>query len=186
MMVYTHCLFERIPCQCFERVLFTNKKKTQDPYVPDPYYTECEKIASKPWKPERSGFCSIKRQLVPRMDHYCPFVLGTVGHSNHGVFFLLCLYHCLGISLGLLGFGRWCYYEYLPFLRDGQGHSLALRLAVSAFLLVDASTCLSLLSFTTYMASYNFGYIFNNQTTLEWYRNDLPSNYSGELRSTLL
>lgn len=131
----------------------------------DPHYKTCEKSKGI-WKPDRSHFCSISRKLIPRMDHYCPFVLCTIGYSNHGIFFLLCLYHTVGISLGLLGFFKWMYEDFFAFVKQ----TTPLKgLLFSGFLLVDASIVISLLTFTSYMLFFNIKFVSENRTTIDWY-----------------
>eukprot|EP00929_Paragymnodinium_shiwhaense_P035756 TRINITY_DN19276_c0_g2_i1.p1 TRINITY_DN19276_c0_g2~~TRINITY_DN19276_c0_g2_i1.p1 ORF type:complete len:468 (-),score=45.90 TRINITY_DN19276_c0_g2_i1:216-1619(-) len=52
------------------------------------------------FKPDRAHFCRISRRLVLRMDHYCPWLLGTVGYRNHK-YFILFLVHstvCSGLT----------------------------------------------------------------------------------------
>ena len=100
------------------------------------------------------------------MDHYCPFVLCTIGFQNHGMFALLCLYNTLGIAIGLFGFCFWLYMDYLATMRD---ISLLWRLIVSGLLLVDAALVLSLGSFTSYMLFYNIKFVSENMTTIDWY-----------------
>lgn len=132
----------------------------------DPDYRVCEKSKIKRWKPERSHFCSISEKLVPRLDHYCPFVLCTIGFHNHSMFFWLCFYHTIGISLGLGGFFKWVYSDYLPLMRSFR---ILKAVGISAFLLTDLAIILSLLSFTTYMLFYSIKFVVENRTTIDWY-----------------
>jgi hypothetical protein len=100
------------------------------------------------------------------MDHYCPFVLCTVGYNNHGAFFLLCFYNTVGISLGLVGFCKWMYEDYFNTIKT---YSAVKGLLFSGFLLVDVSIVVSLLSFTSYMLFYNIKFVCENLTTIDWY-----------------
>lgn len=136
-----------------------------DPELPDPYYKICEKSKGKVWKPDRSHYCRISKKLVPRMDHYCPFVLTTIGLNNHAMFLLLCMYHTIGIALGYGGFLYWVYQDAIGFLGPLP---LYQKLLIPSFLMIDSLAILSLCSFTAYMAKYHLQYCFNNITTIDW------------------
>lgn len=99
------------------------------------------------------------------MDHYCPFVLNTIGFNNHGMFFLLCLYHTLGILIGLTGFFLWVYNDFWAFIKE---QSFFVKLAFPAFLMMDLAAVMSLMGFTAYMFGYNVDFVVRNITTLDW------------------
>ena len=111
-----------------------------------------------------------------RLDHYCPFVIATIGFNNHGMFFLLCFYHTLGIGVGLIGFAFWLWKHYLEFVYT---NSLPVSLVFSIFLMIDATAVVSMLSFTSYMLYYNVIYIKGNITTLDWYENQNAKTMDG-------
>lgn len=123
------------------------------------------------------------------MDHYCPFVLCTIGHSNHAQFLLICFYHSVGISLGFFGFFKWLYTSSASTLHS---LSFASRLSFILFLLVDFVAIVSLLTFCIYMLFYNIKFIRGNLTTLDWYKERADQvtregySVSGRIRSRLL
>ncbi|XP_062513630.1 palmitoyltransferase ZDHHC2-like isoform X2 [Corticium candelabrum] len=43
-------------------------------------------------KPDRCKYCSVSRQCVLKMDHFCPWVNNTVGFSNYKSFLLFLFY----------------------------------------------------------------------------------------------
>ncbi len=47
---------------------------------------------SKMYRPLRSHFCSVTRRVVLNMDHFCPWVVNTVGFYNRKFFILFLLY----------------------------------------------------------------------------------------------
>lgn len=48
------------------------------------------------WKPPRSHHCSVTRQCVLKMDHYCVWVGNTVGLLNYKAFVLFLFWAFLG------------------------------------------------------------------------------------------
>lgn len=103
------------------------------------------------------------------MDHYCPFVLATIGYQNHSMFTLLTLYHVLGIGLGFFGFLHWVFYHSKAFT---SGLPFFQMLCLGLFLLIDSFAVLSLFSFNFYMAFYHFNFCNNNQTTIDWFEKE--------------
>ena len=47
---------------------------------------------SRKYRPLRSHFCSITRRVVLNMDHFCPWVVNTVGFYNRKFFVLFLFY----------------------------------------------------------------------------------------------
>eukprot|EP00298_Acanthocystis_sp_HF-20_P001886 c12360_g1_i2.p1 GENE.c12360_g1_i2~~c12360_g1_i2.p1 ORF type:complete len:286 (-),score=81.64 c12360_g1_i2:27-884(-) len=56
-------------------------------------YTKCRNCLR--FKPPRSHYDSITRRLVLNMDHFCPWVVNTVGFYNRKFFILFLFYTCL-------------------------------------------------------------------------------------------
>ena len=54
------------------------------------------------YKPARSHFCSVTRRLTLNMDHFCPWVVNTVGFYNRKFFLLFLFYACLTIAYSVL------------------------------------------------------------------------------------
>jgi len=54
------------------------------------------------YRPLRSHFCSVTRRVVLNMDHFCPWVINTVGFYNRKFFVLFLLYTLLATSWVLL------------------------------------------------------------------------------------
>jgi palmitoyltransferase len=49
---------------------------------------------SKMYKPPRAHYCSVTRRQVLNMDHFCPWVVNTVGFFNRKFFVLFVCYTC--------------------------------------------------------------------------------------------
>ena len=56
---------------------------------------------SNMYRPLRSHFCSVTRRVVLNMDHFCPWVVNTVGFYNRK-FFILFLIYTLSATLWVL------------------------------------------------------------------------------------
>jgi hypothetical protein len=54
------------------------------------------------YKPARSHFCSVTRRLTLNMDHFCPWVVNTVGFYNRKFFLLFLFYACVTIAYSVL------------------------------------------------------------------------------------
>lgn len=63
-------------------------------------FNYCRK--SNMYRPLRSHFCSVTRRVVLNMDHFCPWVVNTVGFYNRKFFILFLLYTLLATSWALL------------------------------------------------------------------------------------
>ncbi|CAL1162023.1 unnamed protein product [Cladocopium goreaui] len=88
--------------------------------------------------PERSKFCTARRQCVPMFDHYCAFLRNSVGPGNYGAFFgcvssaFLC---CVSLVLAAAQQGRTgilCFFAMVALL---LGAVLLFHLALAAFAL---------------------------------------------------
>ena len=53
---------------------------------------------SRKYRPLRSHFCSVTRRVVLNMDHFCPWVINTVGFYNRKFFVLFLFYTMLACS----------------------------------------------------------------------------------------
>merc|ERR1719247_598716 len=63
-------------------------------------YRMCKR--SKMYRPLRSHFCSITQRPVLNMDHFCPWVVNTVGFYNRKFFLLFLFYACGAIGLDII------------------------------------------------------------------------------------
>ena len=54
------------------------------------------------YRPLRSHFCSVTRRVVLNMDHFCPWVINTVGFYNRKFFMLFLIYANLTLLASLI------------------------------------------------------------------------------------
>lgn len=54
------------------------------------------------WKPERAHHCSVAGHCILKMDHYCIWVVNTVGLLNYKAFFLFLVYTCAAASVAAI------------------------------------------------------------------------------------
>ncbi|KAL1511176.1 hypothetical protein AB1Y20_005992 [Prymnesium parvum] len=113
-------------------------------------------------KPPRSHFDSVTRRLTLNMDHFCPWVVNTVGFYNKKFFILFLFY--LNISLGytlfILGcliYGTYCCVDTPRFFRMPQTWVL---LSITAF--DGLLFCLLCIFFVWHIMM-----VVRNQTTIE-------------------
>ena len=132
--------------------------------LPDPNYKVCNKCPHPAWKPDRAHHCSVTKACVPKMDHFCPFVLTCVGFSNHKTFILFCLFQMIGLSIGLIGFFIWCYFDLLEFLSN---FPLSTRPIIVAAIVGDALGAIAFWMFSGGMGLAHLSMSTNNGTTLD-------------------
>ena len=64
-------------------------------------------------RPARSTYCRYTNRLVPRFDHFCPWIKNSVGENNYRYFLFFLLMHWF-----TLGYASWgCGWYILPNLR---------------------------------------------------------------------
>lgn len=125
----------------------------------------CKKCKEKEnWKAERAHHCKVAKACIPKMDHYCPFTLTTVGYSNHKAFVLFCVYHTIGIFYLLLFISRWIYTNSILFYKE---HNLFLSLLFFGIIVFDLFALIGFLSFTFTMSLAHIDFIVKNITTLD-------------------
>ena len=57
------------------------------------------------YKPPRSHYCSVTGRLTLNMDHFCPWVVNTVGFYNRKFFVLFLFYACATIFFSAISLG---------------------------------------------------------------------------------
>ena len=118
------------------------------------------------YKPPRSHYCSVTGRLTLNMDHFCPWVVNTVGFYNRK-FFVLFLFYTLLSTLWVLAtfvptfleFGSWAVRR-SPLRR---GWTPTQFLVTWMALLVDGTLALMLLCFF----GFHFHMVLRNTTTIE-------------------
>lgn len=129
--------------------------------VPRPRF--CKKC--RRWKPDRAHHCSVSGSCVLRMDHYCVWVVNTVGLLNYKAFLLFLFYtsiaSVLGVSLAGVALAR-------TLRSDPEaGGTITLLLATAV---LDAAFGLAVLGFL----GMHFGLVAKNMTTIEAYEKSPP------------
>lgn len=117
------------------------------------------------WKPERAHHCSVSGCCVLRMDHYCVWVVNTVGLLNYKAFLLFLFYTSVaavaGVALAGVALAR-------TLRADPEaGGTITLLLATAV---LDAAFGLAVLGFLGMHA----GLVAKNMTTIEAYEKSPP------------
>lgn len=127
----------------------------------------CKKCRA--WKPERAHHCSVRGECVLRMDHYCVWVVNTVGLLNYKAFLLFLLYTAvaaaLGVALSVVALARELR---RPDAADAAPAGTITLLLASSVL--DAAFGLAVLGFLGMHA----GLVSKNMTTIEAYEKASP------------
>jgi palmitoyltransferase len=127
--------------------------------LPHPRYAVCAK--SKLYKPPRSHFDSITRQLVLNMDHFCPWVNNTVGFFNRKFFCLFLLYTSLtclwAAATTLPHFSEWSNNA------DAQGGPVPWGFLTLGYLVIDSVFGVMLVGFFVFHAKL----AVDNETSIE-------------------
>ncbi len=126
------------------------------------------------YRPLRSHYCSVTRRVVLNMDHFCPWVVNTVGYYNRKFFVLFLLYTlatCAWVVLTLLpGVVE------LPSFRakPGVAHWGPQRLTVVTMaLLLDCALLLMLVFF----GAFHVRMVLLNETTIEGHSPEYDVGY---------
>jgi len=106
-------------------------------------------------KPPRAHYCSITKRLVLNMDHFCPWIVNTVGFYNRKFFVLFLLWTCVTI----------CIFIGSSIVRLSTNRTMDVVGAFNLYLalLIDAA----LLLFLTGFLVFHLFLVFKNRTTIE-------------------
>mmetsp|Transcript_56979 Transcript_56979/g.123844 ORF Transcript_56979/g.123844 Transcript_56979/m.123844 type:complete len:315 (+) Transcript_56979:145-1089(+) len=113
-------------------------------------------------RPLRSHYCSVTRRVVLNMDHFCPWVINTVGFYNRKYFVLFLIYTFLTCT--------WVVITLLPtYMRTGlmvgqtRHWSPARSMVAMMAMLLDATLLVMLLCF----GGFHIHMVLYNETTIE-------------------
>jgi len=123
------------------------------------------------YRPPRSHYCSVTGRVVLNMDHFCPWVINTVGYYNRKYFVLFLLYTLLTCSWVLATFVptfldvTTLAVKRSPVRRtiDGQRWSPSMYMVTWMAMLMDTTLVLMLLCFATF----HLRMVLLNETTIE-------------------
>ncbi|KAL1524571.1 hypothetical protein AB1Y20_019461 [Prymnesium parvum] len=121
------------------------------------------------YRPLRSHYCSVTRRVVLNMDHFCPWVVNTVGFYNRKFFVLFLMYTLLSCL--------WVIFTSVPLifaLKDQKQYGEELRrigakwgsnrlMVAMLAMLLDAALSVMLLCFF----SFHVRMVLLNETTIE-------------------
>ena len=118
------------------------------------------------YRPPRSHYCSVTQRVVLNMDHFCPWVVNTVGYYNRKFFVLFLLYTLLTCS--------WVLSTFVPSFVDLSTFALkrtsyrrdwtpSMYMVTWVAVLMDATLVLMLLCF----AGFHVRMVLTNETTIE-------------------
>jgi len=133
---------------------------------------------SQKFRPLRSHFCSITRRVVLNMDHFCPWVVNTVGFYNRKFFVLFLFYTCCACC--------WVIVTSLPTLmalrKPGAMRLLERQLGPNRFMVCTMSTVLdcALIVMLSCFMPFHVRMVMLNETTIE---GPSPEFHAGVLRN---
>lgn len=118
------------------------------------------------FRPLRSHYCSVTRRVVLNMDHFCPWVINTVGFYNRKFFVLFLMYTLLATS--------WVLATSLPLLLElkrtpGAMRALERRLGSSRYMAACMAVILdtALIIMLSCFCPFHFRMVLLNETTIE-------------------
>ncbi|KAJ5072526.1 palmitoyltransferase zdhhc16 [Anaeramoeba ignava] len=129
----------------------------------------------KNFKPERTHHDALSGKCVLRMDHFCPWINNTVGYKNHKFFILFMVYLILGcIYAAILSSSAF-------FFDIGLSDHPVDHQGPLIFVFI---TCLVVIIGVSFLVGFHFYLLLTNQTTIEFYQNQLPNPKSkkGKIR----
>lgn len=130
------------------------------------------------YRPLRSHFCSITRRVVLNMDHFCPWVINTVGFYNRKFFVLFLIYTAASCC--------WVVLTSLPLLLElrepGAMRALERRIGPSKFMFCSMAVILdfALIVMLSCFMPFHVRMVMLNETTIE---GPSPEFHAGVLRN---
>lgn len=127
----------------------------------------CKKCRA--WKPPRAHHCSVSGRCVLKMDHYCIWMVNTIGLLNYKAFvlFLLYTFAATTIATGILA------RSFVAFLRAPSGDNLGRPIALFLSFVVDVAFVLSLTGFLLI----HLRLLTRNMTTIEHFEKVIPEQW---------
>jgi len=127
-------------------------------------------------KPDRSHYDSMTKQLVLKMDHYCPWVANCIGYSNYK-FFVMFLFYAITYCLFIMGTSL------VPFLQvwstnggpNSPNFTSSFRLQTMFVFMAASIFSLSVV----FLFSLHLYLISTNRTTIELYGSPIIENIGG-------
>ena len=124
------------------------------------------------YKPPRSHFDSVTQRLTLNMDHFCPWIVNTVGFYNRKFFMLFLVYTNLTLAIALITLASLLAqsWDWLQAANGAEKHWFPGTVNVSiwiAAMAIDAFLLLALLPF----AHFHLRMASRNETTIEGYSN---------------
>jgi palmitoyltransferase ZDHHC2/15/20 len=119
---------------------------------------------TRTYRPLRSHYCSVTRRVVLNMDHFCPWVVNTVGFYNRKFFLLFLLYTFSACTWVLINSQPLIGALYAGRGFPGPGRWSSTRMMVASMsMLLDASLAIMLLFF----GGFHFRMALINETSIE-------------------
>lgn len=116
------------------------------------------------YRPLRSHYCSVTRRVVLNMDHFCPWVVNTVGFYNRKFFLLFLLYAMLSCLWVVLNSQQLIVALYTSHnFPGGRQWSSTQRMIASMAMLLDALLAAMLFCFGGFHARM----VLLNETSIE-------------------
>eukprot|EP00204_Picochlorum_oklahomense_P002655 CAMPEP_0118802430 /NCGR_PEP_ID=MMETSP1161-20130426/7782_1 /TAXON_ID=249345 /ORGANISM="Picochlorum oklahomensis, Strain CCMP2329" /LENGTH=307 /DNA_ID=CAMNT_0006730649 /DNA_START=202 /DNA_END=1125 /DNA_ORIENTATION=+ len=146
--------------QALEQATPTDGSKFQLAYMYATRPRWCKKC--RKWKPPRSHHCSMMNECVLRMDHYCVWMVNTIGMLNYKSFVLFLMWACIACIMSAVLLFKPC----VAFVTSTSSILPVWPLLISFMSFVfTASFSLALIGFIVM----HWNLIAKNMTTIEAY-----------------
>jgi hypothetical protein len=127
-------------------------------------------------KPDRSHYDSMTKQLVLKMDHYCPWVANCIGYSNYK-YFVMFLFYAIVYCFCIMGLTLHPFLQVWTSNGNSSDSSFTSSFRLQSMFVFMAASIFSLS--LAFLFSMHLYLISTNRTTIELYSAPVIENLGG-------